>query len=106
MKGYLPHQAVKAVTFWVLTLCIIAATAASILLAWDGIDEKLAYNCISTAFLLAAGCVVFLFVNLAFGSLGAELFSQRESPPMDPAFSERLKRAKDAGFAETERKVQ
>lgn len=101
MKGYLPHRIVKAIVFWVLTLCILSSTLASILLAWDGVDHETASRLIASALALAAGSIIFLVVNLAFGSLFQEFGSTRDAPSLDPAFGERLKRAKEEGRAET-----
>ncbi len=106
MKGYLPHPVVKSVVFWILTLCILCVTAASVFMVWDGIEKEVAGSLIETALVLAAGSVVFLLVNLAFGSLFREWFSPRPSQPLDPAFAERLQRAKDSSRSETSRKAE
>lgn len=102
MKGYLPHAVVKAVVFWVLTLCIVCVTAAAIMMAWESVTMETGYNFIRTATALGLGALAFLFVNLAFGSLFAHLFEPRLSPPIDPAFGERLHRARESGRLETE----
>jgi len=107
MNGYLPHRIVKAVAFWVLTACILLAMAAGLLYAWDTILAETASRCVWTAFILSSGTVLFLVVNLLFGEMAAEWFGGRSgSPPIDPAFAERLRKAKDLGTAETQRKVE
>ena len=93
--GYLPHPVVKCVVFWTLTLCILTATLAGILHAWDLLGEEGAGRCVWTTFILACGSMTFLFINYLFGDLGYELFSQSGPPSnYDPAFGERLKKAK------------
>lgn len=107
MKGYLPHRVVKAVVFWVLTSCIVSATIAGILSAWDEIYPEVATRWVWTALILSAGSLLFLFVNLLFGGMAAEWFSSRPAaPPIDPAFAERLHRAKEMGTSETQRKAE
>lgn len=94
-KGYLPHTVIKGLVFWMLALCITAATASGILQAWGAVAEDVANKCLWTAFVLALGSIAFLIVNCLFGEMGHQLLGQGESPPrLDPAFSERLKRAK------------
>ncbi len=94
-KGYLPHGAVKCVVFWTLTLCILTATSAGILHAWDLLGDMGASRCVWTTFILACGSMTFLFINYLFGDLGYELFSGAGPPPhVDPAFGERLRKAK------------
>lgn len=97
-KGYLPHHIIKGFVFWILSLCLAAATASGILLRWGAIGDVLAGQCLWTAFVLALGSVAFLIVNYLFGDLGEMLFGQGTPPPnSDPAFSERLRKAKVGG---------
>ena len=103
MNGYLPQQVVKAVVFWVLTACIVIATMAGIFHAWGAIGEVLARRCFWTAFILSAGAMTFLVTNYVFGNLERDLFGGKQTPPVDPAFAERLRKAKEfrAGDADT-----
>jgi len=106
MSGYLPHQVVKAVVFWVLTVCIVAATLAGILLAWGTIGQELARRCFWTAFILSFGSMVFLLTNYVFGNLERDLFGERNQPPhTDPAFAERLRKAKEFRAGEADSKT-
>lgn len=94
-KGYLPHKVIKGFVFWILSFCLAAATASGILHRWGAIGEEVASRCLGTAFILALGSVAFLIVNYLFGDLGHMLFGQEVPPPSsDPAFSERLRKAK------------
>ncbi|MEM1082572.1 MAG: hypothetical protein AAGI48_00485 [Verrucomicrobiota bacterium] len=100
-KGYLPHSVVKAVVFWTLVVCIMTATTAGILRSWDVLGAEWAARWVTSSIILGCGSVTFLFVNCLFGELGAGLFSQSTPrPPIDPAFGERLKRAKVSSKAE------
>lgn len=96
-KGYLPHPLVKCVVFWTLTLCILTAKVAGILHAWELLDDVGLGRCVWTTFILACGSSAFLFINYLFGELGYELFSGTgpgQPPRFDPAFGDRLRKAK------------
>ncbi|MCW1923816.1 hypothetical protein OKA05_14710 [Luteolibacter arcticus] len=106
MNGYLPHAVVKAVVFWVLTACIVASTLAGILLAWGTIGEELARRCFWTAFILSFGSMIFLLTNYIFGNLEQGLFGDRNhTPSADPAFAERLRKAKEFRAGGTDSKI-
>lgn len=95
IKGYLPHETVKAIVFWILTICVIAATASGILQSWGTIAKEIANRCLWTAFILSLGSIAFLLINCLFGDLGQSIFaSESPRPNIDPAFRERLKASK------------
>ena len=94
-KGYLPHGAVKCVVFWTLALCILTATLSGILHAWEILGDEAVGRFVLTSFILGCGSVTFLFLNFLFGDFGDELFHTAEfPPPYDPAFGDRLRKAK------------
>lgn len=101
-KGYLPHEVVKAVVFWTLTGCVLLATGAGLLMTLGGLDSNWAGRLVSCAAILGSGSLVFLFINCLFGELGSSLFSRSDHPPMDPAFGERLRKAKLGSKEETD----
>lgn len=100
-KGYLPHRVIKGFVFWILAVCIAVFTLAGILRSWSAIGELVASRCMWTAFMLALGSVAFLVVNYLFGDF-EQFFPGRADPPpgVDPAFADRLKRAKAEGRAD------
>ena len=100
-KGYLPHHVIKSFVFWILTVCIAATTLAGILQSWGAIGHHVASRCFWTAFALALGSLAFLLVNRLFGDLGNYLLDQTPppAPGVDPAFAERLRKAKAEGKA-------
>lgn len=93
-KGYLPHSAVKGCVFWTLTICLAVATLSGILRSWEVIDEVAAGRSFWTVFFLALGSVGFLLINYLFGDVSGLLPSSAPPPSTDPAFSERLRKAK------------
>lgn len=100
-KGYLPHHMIKAFVFWVLSICIAVATLAGILQSWGTIGNLVANRCVWSAVILSLGSLAFLLVNRLFGDLGRILLDPNEPPSVgvDPAFAERLRRAKAEGKA-------
>ena len=95
-KGYLPHRVIKGFVFWVLSGCLAVSTVAAILEEWGTIGEVVANRCLWTTCILALGSVAFLVVNYLFGDIGHILFGQGDpTPESDPAFAERLRRAKE-----------
>jgi hypothetical protein len=94
-KGYLSHRTIKSLVFWILSLCIVMATVAEILEVWGAISDEVAGHCFSTSLILGLGSVAFLIVNYLFGDIGGLVFGPASPPPaLDPAFSERLRKAK------------
>jgi len=100
-KGYLPHDVIKGIVFWVLSTCIVFATASGILRSWGTIGEEVASKCMWTAFILTLGSIAFLIINCVFGDYGKMLIGQSEPPAkIDPTFSECLKKSKVKGQTE------
>lgn len=94
-NGYLPHSVVKGLVFWILTVCVVAATAAGILQSWGAIGREISSRCLWTAFILSLGSIAFLIINCVFGGLGQALFANdTPRPNIDPAFRERLQASK------------
>lgn len=100
-KGYLPHHIIKSFVFWILTICIAVATLAGILQSWGSIGNLVANRCVWSAVILALGSLAFLLVNRLFGDLGRLLMDPTTPPSrdLDPAFAERLRKAKAEGRA-------
>jgi hypothetical protein len=94
-QGYLPHTIVKGLVFWILTACVISATAAGILQSWGAIGREISNRCLWTAFILSLGSIAFLIINCAFGNIGQVLFANdTPKPNIDPSFRERLQASK------------
>jgi hypothetical protein len=66
-KGFLNPKKVCAVTFYIITTCIILSVIVSILAIWDFAKTDAFWRMISTFAVIALGSAVFAFVNNVFG---------------------------------------
>ena len=103
--GYLPHETVKGIVFYIITACIILSTGAGILLAWGALAELIANRIFHSTAILAFGSFGFLAANYLFGNLERDLFPPKntEAMPTDPAFAERLAKAKTMRYGDKEK---
>jgi hypothetical protein len=69
-KGFLNPRKVRAVTFYIITACIILSVIVSILAIWDFAKTDAFWRMISTFAVIAVGSAVFAFVNNIFGPSG------------------------------------
>ena len=67
-KGFLDASKVRAVAFYIITLCIIISIVACILAIWDFAEKDTLWRTIATCVVIAAGCALFSGVNVVFGS--------------------------------------
>lgn len=93
MKGYLDHRVIKGAIFYICTLCLLFSMIASVLSIWDVIGEEHLMQVLGTLAVIAFGSLLFMGLNLAFGSLEAPTHYPVSST--DSAFSDRLRKAKD-----------
>jgi drug/metabolite transporter (DMT)-like permease len=68
-KGYLNSKIVKAVTFYIITGCVIASVILCILAIWEFADPDVFWRMIATFFVIAFGSGVFAFINNLFGTI-------------------------------------
>ena len=66
-KGFLNPRKVRAVTFYIITACIILSVIVSILAIWDFAKTDAFWRMISTFIVIAVGSAIFAFVNNIFG---------------------------------------
>ena len=67
-KGFLEPKKVRAVAFYVITLCIIVSVVACILAIWDFAQGDALWRTVATCVVIAAGCGVFSVINVIFGA--------------------------------------
>lgn len=67
-KGFLNPRAVRAVTFYIISACIIIGVAVCILAIWDYAKTDVFWRMIATLGVIAVGSAVFAFVNGIFGT--------------------------------------
>ena len=66
-KGYLNPRVVRALTFYVITTCIVLSVIASILAIWDYADKDVFWRMVSTFAVIASGSALFALINNIFG---------------------------------------
>lgn len=67
IKGFLNPRVVRAVTFYIISACIIFSVAVCILAIWDYAKTDVFWRMIATLGVIAIGSAVFAFVNGIFG---------------------------------------
>lgn len=93
-SNYLDGSQLKKICFWVLTLCLLLASLAGILSVWGVMDAVILNRFLGTLSIITAATLGFLLLNLGFAALDAPP-AIRPTPNIDPAFQERLKKAKE-----------
>ena len=66
-KGFLNPKVVRAVTFYIISACLIFSVAVCILAIWDYAKTDVFWRMIATLGVIAIGSAVFAFVNGIFG---------------------------------------
>jgi nucleoside recognition membrane protein YjiH len=66
-RGFLNPKVVRAVTFYIISACIIFSVAVCILAIWDYAKTDVFWRMIATLGVIAIGSAVFAFVNGIFG---------------------------------------
>lgn len=93
MKGYLDHRIIKGAIFYICTICLLLGMVSSVLAIWDILDEQGLHRSLGTLAVIAFGSLLFMGINLAFGTLESPTVDTFSSH--DTAFGDRLKKAKD-----------
>ena len=66
-KGFLNPTIVRAISFYVIVICIAASVFVSIMAVWGYGDENVIWKMISTFAIIGIGIAVFAYVNGVFG---------------------------------------
>ncbi|CAM2835377.1 hypothetical protein [Rariglobus hedericola] len=65
--GFFPPEIIKAVAFYIISLCILAGVIVCILAIWDFANRDTLWRFASSFLVVAAGSVLFAYVNGMFG---------------------------------------
>jgi len=71
-RGYLDHQRVIAIAFWVVAAAIIVAVLAAVLAIWQFTGTDALWRTVATCVVVGAGTVVFAWLNMFFGEYRQE----------------------------------
>jgi hypothetical protein len=66
-KGYLNPRVVRAVTFYIIMICIILSVIVCILAIWEFADTDVFWRMVSTFAVIAMGSALFALINNIFG---------------------------------------
>jgi hypothetical protein len=66
-KGFFPPHLVRAVTFYIISTCIVASVVVCILAIWDFAKTNALWRLIATFVVVAVGTALFAMVNGIFG---------------------------------------
>ena len=67
-RGYIHERKVRAIAFYIISLCVIVSILACILAIWDFVTNIILWKIVATCLVVASGCVLFTLVNLMFGT--------------------------------------
>jgi hypothetical protein len=66
-RGFLNPRAVRALAFWITSLCILVAVAASLLAIWKFTGTDVLWRTVATCAVVGAGTLTFWWANTLFG---------------------------------------
>ncbi len=66
-RGFLNARVVHAVSFWIITGCILIAVVAAILAIWEFTKTDVLWRTVATCIVIGAGTLLFAWVNGIFG---------------------------------------
>ena len=66
-KGFLNPKIVRAITFYIISACVIFSVLVCILAIWDFAETDSFWRMIATFAVIAVGSAIFAFVNNIFG---------------------------------------
>ena len=67
VRGFLNGRSVKAITFTIISLCIILSMLFSILAIWEFAKQDVLYRTLATLGVVCLGCIIFTIINDRFG---------------------------------------
>jgi hypothetical protein len=65
-RGFLNPHVVHAISFWIITACIVVAVVAAILAIWEFTKTDVLWRTVATCVVIAAGTSLFAHVNGSF----------------------------------------
>jgi hypothetical protein len=68
-RGFLNAKAVRGLSFFVTSMCILVAVVASLLAIWKFTGTDVLWRTVATCAVIAAGAMTFSWVNVLFGDI-------------------------------------
>jgi hypothetical protein len=69
-RGFLHPGLVRALSFWITSMCLLVAVVASLLAIWQFTGRDTLWRTVATCSVIGAGTMVFTWINGAFGDAG------------------------------------
>ena len=66
-RGFLSSKIVRALSFWMTSMCVLVAVVASLLAIWDFTGTDVLWRTVATCAVVAAGSMTFAWINAIFG---------------------------------------
>jgi hypothetical protein len=66
-RGYLNGETVRAITFGVITLCIVVSVISCVMGIWDMAKDGVLWRTAATCIVIAGGMMAFAVINSLFG---------------------------------------
>ncbi len=69
-RGFLNPGRVRALSFWITTLCILVSVVACLLAIWEFTGTDVLWRTVATCAVIGGGMIAFAWVNVLFGEPG------------------------------------
>ena len=66
-RGFLSSKIVRALSFWLTSMCVLVAVVASLLAIWDFTGTDVLWRTVATCAVVATGSMTFSWINAIFG---------------------------------------
>ncbi|HEX5475840.1 MAG TPA: hypothetical protein VFX12_14365 [Vicinamibacterales bacterium] len=69
-RGFLNPRVVRALSFWITSVCVLVAVVASILAIWNFSGTDVLWRTVASCAVIGGGTTAFSLVNVLFGASG------------------------------------
>ena len=66
-RGFLSSKIVRALSFWMTSMCVLVAVVASLLAIWEFTGTDVLWRTVATCAVVATGSMTFSWINAIFG---------------------------------------
>ena len=66
-RGFLNPRVIKAVSFWISSMCLLVAIVAALLAIWQFTGTDVLWRTVATCAVVGGGTIAFSWINALFG---------------------------------------